>query len=323
MVGLLGSPHRLAFFAGVLMLGLSAGWWALVIIARTQGWVGPWHVAPGAAHAMLMTYGFMPMFFTGFLFTAGPKWLRVAPPAAHDLLPGVAARVGGWLVFLVGVHLHPWLAVAGAATATLALADLARRFARLLRASTTPDRLHPRLMAAAWFAGVAWLALGTFGLAGHHEVLVRASMGVALWAFIAPMFVTAVHRLLPFFGAAAWPALDARWPMWLLWTLCTAVLGRAGITAAETSGEALSRALWGLFGLFEGAVAVLLFALALRWARIQRVTIRLIAMFYTGLVWFGIAFALGAAAHVLRAVRGDAAPLGLAPLHALAMGFFG
>ena len=54
-----------------------------------------------------MTFGFIPLFFSGFLFTAGPKWLGVAPPEAPQLLLApLLLQAGGWLLWLAGAHLH-------------------------------------------------------------------------------------------------------------------------------------------------------------------------------------------------------------------------
>ncbi|MDH4134687.1 MAG: NnrS family protein, partial [Gammaproteobacteria bacterium] len=83
---LLASPHRLGFFAAALMLALSALWWAALLFASALGRAPPWAVPPPAAHALLMSLGFMPLFMAGFLFTAGPKWLGQAEVKAQRLL---------------------------------------------------------------------------------------------------------------------------------------------------------------------------------------------------------------------------------------------
>jgi uncharacterized protein involved in response to NO len=75
------APHRLAFLLATLVLVASALWWALVQLDRSGlGPALPWALSPSLVHATLMTFGFMPLFFAGFLFTAGPRWLGVAGP---------------------------------------------------------------------------------------------------------------------------------------------------------------------------------------------------------------------------------------------------
>jgi uncharacterized protein involved in response to NO len=73
---LLAAPHRLGFFAAALVLAASALWWLAVLTLRLVPAAAlPWAISPALAHSTLMAFGFMPLFFSGFLFTAGPKWL--------------------------------------------------------------------------------------------------------------------------------------------------------------------------------------------------------------------------------------------------------
>ena len=101
---LLDAPHRLAFFAGALVLAAASLWWLGVVLARSAGLALPWQVPPGTAHALLMGYGFMPLFFAGFLFTAGPKWLMQPPVAAAALRAPLVASLAGWALFRLMSH---------------------------------------------------------------------------------------------------------------------------------------------------------------------------------------------------------------------------
>jgi len=58
--------HRLAFWSGSVMLAVSALWWGAALVARHAGLAVPWAVSPGVAHALLMTFGFLPLFIAGF-----------------------------------------------------------------------------------------------------------------------------------------------------------------------------------------------------------------------------------------------------------------
>jgi uncharacterized protein involved in response to NO len=69
--------------------------------------------------------------------------------------------------------------------------------------------------------------------------------------------------------------------------------------------------------------AVLMIWLALRWGRMQNLKIRLLAMLHGGFSWLGIAFALNALSHMLMALTNGELSLGLAPLHAMTMGYLG
>lgn len=70
---LLRAPHRLTFFMGAVMLAATALWWGCQLLAQAMNW--PWRpvVPVGVIHALLMSVSYMPLFFCGFLFTAGPK----------------------------------------------------------------------------------------------------------------------------------------------------------------------------------------------------------------------------------------------------------
>ena len=63
--------------------------------------------------------------------------------------------------------------------------------------------------------------------------------------------------------------------------------------------------------------------LAVRWAVVQNLKIRLLAMLYGGFTWLGLALALAAVSHAMMAITGSARSLGLAPLHAMTMGYLG
>src|SRR5690606_38650150 len=98
---LLLAPHRLGFALAVLLLCASALWWAAVLLDRATGALGlPLAVSPSLGHAAVMTWGFLPLFFAGFLFTAGPKWLGVAAPSARSLFAPLVLQAAGWLVWL-------------------------------------------------------------------------------------------------------------------------------------------------------------------------------------------------------------------------------
>jgi uncharacterized protein involved in response to NO len=56
---------------------------------------------------------------------------------------------------------------------------------------------------------------------------------------------------------------------------------------------------------------------------VQSLRIRLLAMLHGGFLWLGIALALAALSHALMALTEGEMSLGLAPLHALTMGYLG
>ncbi|MGY4829087.1 NnrS family protein [Sphaerotilaceae bacterium SBD11-9] len=312
---LLAAPHRLCFFAGALMFALSGVWWAAALLAR--GFT--WQVPPGMAHGWLMGGGFMPMFFAGFLFTAGPRWLQHPPVSALSLRVPVALHLVGWGLFMAGCHLSALAAAAGMALAATGYGLVSWRFGRMLHASRATDTLHARLLLAACAMGSGLLLMAAAGLATGRPQVAQAALHASLWAANALAFVSAVHRMLPFFGDAA---PDAWVPEGTLRLLVAAVLVQALIAAAELLGGPLPIGLVGLQALGEAALAGLLLQLAWRSRRRPSPSLRLLAMLHLGFTWLGLAFALGAVSHAMRC-WGDAAGLGLAPVHALSAGFMG
>jgi uncharacterized protein involved in response to NO len=318
---LLAAPHRLGFFAGALMFAASGLWWAVVQVGGVAGLAPAWAVPPGVAHGLWMGHGFMPLFFAGFLFTAGPKWLALPPVAARAILWPVLVMVAGWLLFMAGLHASARLASLGVVLAAVGWGGLTLRFARLVVQSPASDKVHATVVLAGCCVGWMVLAAAAIGLGSGAWAHVRAATQFGLWGGVALVFVAVVHRMVPFFSASALPALDAWRPMWLLWVLAGGVVAQAPLAALELFGAAWPASVRAVQAGGELVLASLLLWLAVRWGLVQSLRIRLLAMLHLGFVWLGLAFLLQAASHTLQAA--GAPGLGAAPLHALTAGFLG
>ncbi len=319
---LLAAPHRLGFFAAALMLMATALWWTSVLLARALGQTTAWAVSPPAAHALLMSLGFMPLFIIGFLFTAGPKWLGQPEVPARSLLAPVLAMLVGWCVTLPGMHLHAALAGAGMALVALGWSRLCWRFAAMLRASRAPDRTHARVVALACTVGAATMWVAAAALVSEQDALLRAATQVAIWCFIGTVFAAVSHRMLPFFTGSALPLLDAWRPMGLLWLIVTALWFEAPFAAAQLWWPLPVALRWTQVAL-ELPAALLLLWLALRSSLVHGRKTRLLVMLHGGFLWLGMSFALAALSHALQALTDGEQSLGLAPMHALTMGYLG
>jgi uncharacterized protein involved in response to NO len=120
---LLDVPHRLRFFwAGVSWAAAAAGWAAL-LVAATLGMPWPWQPSAASAHGLWFSLGAMPLFIAGFMFTAGPRWLRRPPISARPLRPPMGLFIAGWGVAVAGFHRAPTLAAAGLALSSPRLAS--------------------------------------------------------------------------------------------------------------------------------------------------------------------------------------------------------
>jgi uncharacterized protein involved in response to NO len=320
---LLSAPHRLGFVAAAFMMAATALWWAAMLAARALGAAVPWAVAPPLAHGAAMALAFMPLFIIGFLFTAGPRWLGLPDVSARSLVKPVLAYAAGWCIALVGFHVSALAAAAGVALAASAWATVVWRFMRMLRASPAPDRLHATGVAAAGGVGLFAMGVLAFALARQQVDLARAATQLALWGFLAPVFATVSHRMIPFFTASALPSLEAWRPNSLLAVMLVALGACALGQVAEALWWPLPAAAHAALLAVHAPAAGLMLWLALRWGLVQSLRVRLLAMLHGGFVWLGIAFALGALSHALVLWRGETASLGLAPLHALTLGYLG
>lgn len=322
-IWLLAAPHRLAFFMAALMLAMSSLWWAIVLVTRALGGAVIWAVPAPAAHALLMSMAFMPLFFAGFLFTAGPKWLILPEVSARRLLPGLTLMSGGWVIALIGFHMHTRVAATGVALASTGWTILSVQFFTMLRQSKAPDRVHASVVAVACGVGLVTLWMASVSLAVNSGAMLRMATQVGLWGFIAIVFSVVSHRMIPFFGSSAIALLDAWRPLWLLWVMVAILWLEAALGTAELWWWPLPTSMRWAQAALEIPSAILLLWLAVRWGLVQSLKIRLLAMLHGGFVWLGISFALNAVSHTLMALTNGENSLGLAPLHAMTMGYLG
>ena len=221
---LLTAPHRLGFAAGALIMAVSALWWTLALIARAASLNVSWAVPPAIAHSVLMGFGFMPLFFVGFLFTAGPKWLGQPAVNSAGLVRPITLIVAGWLLFVPAVHFHSWAAAACVVLVAGGWSVITIRFVRLVRSSRAPDRLHATVVMLACVLGSVALSGVVIGLAVAQFTLIRICVMAGLWGFVAVVYVAVAHRMIPFFTATMVPRLSAWHPLWLLAAFVSALL---------------------------------------------------------------------------------------------------
>lgn len=311
-------PHRPFFVLGLLMLSLSGLWWCLALLARRQGWPLPWAVSPGLAHGLLVGLGAMPQFITGFVFTAAPRWLRVAGPAPQALRPPWLLAVLGWALVLPGLHVSAPLAGLGLLLVMLAWATSWWWAGRMLAASDVPDRLHLRGVHTAWLIGLCSLALAGAGLMAGHEDWTRKALQGVLWWSLLPIFLIAVHRMVPMFAEpAVWLRAAGRLPAPERVLLATGLAGCTwGGVWQVLEPAALPGWAWILRAALEGFMACLLLVQAWHWRRMARLP--LMAMMLCGGLWLALGAGMSALSSGLQAQGRPG--LGLAPLHAVLAG---
>jgi uncharacterized protein involved in response to NO len=309
---LFAAPHRPMFLAGAVQTVLAFVPWLWELLARTGLVNGPaWPWPPGWVHGLWAAYGIFPFFVFGFLLTAMPRWQGLPDT------PGEAARrpwqllAGGWLIFDAGLLItHPALRITGLA---LVLAGwlLALRLLHPVAFKPGAGRLHP---ATAWLA----LAAGALGLAAWlgfamtgEARLARIGIAIGLWWLLAPLFMVVSHRMIPFFSASALPKYEPVRPDWSLYVLVAASVVHGMLAIFD-----LGTWTWPT----DLAAASTAFWLSWQWQFRRSFAVRLLAMLHIGFLWLGIAWLLAGVQGALHVAGIDT--LGLAPLHAMAVGFF-
>ncbi len=320
---LLLAPHRLAFFLAMVVLVTSGAWWALVQFGRVSTVVAlPYAAPPTLVHGAVMTFGFIPLFFSGFLFTAGPKWLGVRPLRAQQLLAPLLLQATGWLWWLFSAHLQVLPALGGLAMALAGQVWITGLFWRLIRISHAQDRLHARAIGVACIVGCLSLAGLLLSLVLEQPAVALACILTGLWGFVLVVFVSVAHRMIPFFTSSAIPFMAAWHPFWVLWLmLAVAVMEVACVWLAPDGPlQGLVAPVWLLArGILELAAGAVLLWLAWVWGLAQSLKNRLLAMLHIGFVWLGLALLLGGVSQLLGWAQ-SAPVLALGSLHALTMG---
>jgi uncharacterized protein involved in response to NO len=179
-----------------------------------------------------------------------------------------------------------------------------------------------------WAIGIGCALLFAAGLAIRHMQVVAAALWLMVFAFITPIYATVAHRVLPFFTSNAVTRVVPWKPNWALGLLLAAVFAFGGLQLTARLGLLPGAVTaWWTLALLAPAAALLGW-LAVRWGLLQSLagpSLRLLAMLHLGFVWAVIALALAAVDAALLVADGGqpALRLGLAPLHALTMGFLG
>lgn len=294
------------FFGGVWALMLSLLWWTAVLLPLPA--ILP---APRWIHGWLMVFGAIPFFVFGFLFTAMPRWLGMPAFAPRFYRTMACALMAGYVIALVGAVIAQPIALAGMVISVLTLLLCLLALAHLYWRSRNYSNIHAGWAVAAIAAGVLGALVATIaGLSGATGLLYAAPR-FAAWAFLAPIVFTVAHRMLPFFANAVLkPHYHMFRPRWaptvvipLLWL--HAVLLLTDLAAWVVIPD----------------VPLLLITSGLLWRWQPWKTYRepLLWSLFVAFTWLPIALALSVW-QSFAVVALDGSTLGLAPLHALAIG---
>ena len=304
---LTAAAHRITFLPGAILTVATILWWLLDMENRRAGGPGlaPAGLPGPVLHAWLMLYGLFPFFIFGFLFTAMPSWLngtKIARPAY--IATGLLMAAGVALIFVapaLGLALH--LAGWGVGLAALL---------RPLTQSPPQDKRHSWIGWSALTLGWCGNAVFLAWLLGDFPDLLAWSNAIGVWGLLVPVFLAVCHRMVPWFTSRIVSNYVLIRPYGPLWVMLAACLAHAVLAASGHSA---------LTWLADLPLAGIAFWFITRWGIARSFGIRLLAMLHIAFVWAGVSFLLFAVASLALFLDLIWSP-GLAPLHALGIGFF-
>lgn len=309
------APHRLMFLTGTVQALAAMVFWSVDVGAHYAGlWPAPaWpllNLVPASLlHALLISCGVFPPFIFGFILTAGPRWQGAGELSQRDFVPAFLMLAAGWFLVWAALLL-PFLLVVGLALVLGGWTAVGLTLTRLARFHAV-EREHIVYVAVAAWLGAAGLGAFLAFAAGGGLLWARFGVGLVVWGFLLPVFLTVAHRMLPFFTSSAVRGYVVHRPTWALRTLLGASVMHGALSALEQPG-------W----LWLADLPAMLAAGRLSWLWWSRKAMdnRMLAVLHVAFAWVAIAFAMFAT----QSLAWFAAPglMGQAPLHALTLGFF-
>ncbi|MGB5591560.1 MAG: NnrS family protein [Gammaproteobacteria bacterium] len=300
------APHRLFFIGGLSMMIISMVVW---MAARASLLAAP---LSGLDHAFLISHGVLAFFVFGFLITVFPRWLDQPAIKRSWYLSAFLGMAGGVLGLLIGLGmappLVPWaLGLAGAGWLVGWLA-LARVFW-----DAQKTVVHTLVVLPALLLGLGALLAYAFWRAGGEWTWVYVGVTASLWLFLAPVFLSVSHRMIPFFTHAALGGnYEMARPTVLLWLLVAGCWAHFGLGALHCFEW-----LW----LADLPLAAIAGYLWLRWQPGRSHGNALLRALFVAFAWFPIATLIAAAQSLWYLIDGNFL-FGRAPVHALTIGFF-
>jgi uncharacterized protein involved in response to NO len=306
------APHRVMFAAGAVQSLLTIMLWSVDLGARYAGFYAPpaWPLPPVWLHSLLMIYGLFSFFVFGFLMTALPKWVGASALSPRQYLPSFLLLVAGWSAFYAALIVPVPIAfsllpiAAGWAWGVWTLVQVART-------GSNTAKHHAWAVLAALGAGVPGILVFAIGIGLGEAAWVRAAIEIGVWCSVMPVFLIVSHRMLPFFSSTVIPRYTIYRSMPVLWILLACF-------AAHALGSILD--LRSFFWPVDALAAGLAFFLSWKWQVHRSFQVPLLAMHHVATVWLGVGLAMYALQGALT-VAGIAWG-GLAPLHALTIGYF-
>lgn len=305
------------FLAGALQGVLTLLWWVADLAGRygVAGTTSAWSIAPIWAHAFLMIYGFFSFFILGFLFTTFPSWMNGEKIQSRHFTASSLLMAGGIVLFYLGLAAGKLIVAAGVAMLLAGFSIAVYALLRVLFRVKNQDRRHAIAASVALVCGWLGIAAYLLWLLTEDASLLDFSRSAGIWFFLLPIVMTVSHRMIPFFSSRVLDNYVLIRPYWILWLMLVCSAGHGILQLWEMAFPYL----W-MFDLPLAASAVYL---SFTWGLLRSFRVHLLAVLHIAFAWLGLSMLLyGTQSLVFLLSGGKLLIFGLAPLHALAIGYF-
>ncbi len=308
------APHRSLFLVGALQGVLTLFWWVFDLVGRyaIAGSATTWSIAPTWAHAFLMIYGFFPFFIFGFLFTTYPNWMNGDKVKSREYMTTCLLMAIGVTLFYAGLCIDKTIVTVGVAMMLAGWSVAVVVLFRILISATGQDKRHAMVTSMALFMG--WLGVAAYGLwlMTENPAALNFSRHAGIWFFLLPIVLTVSHRMIPFFSSRVLDNYVLIRPYWMLWLMLACIGAHGCLQSLEMPAY-----LW----IVDFPLAGCAFYLSYRWGFLRSFRVSLLAVLHVSFAWLGVAMTLYAVQSLVVMLSGSLL-LALAPLHALAIGYF-
>jgi uncharacterized protein involved in response to NO len=309
----LAAPHRLFFLIGAIQLVVSVLLWLVVLADRFIPAVLVLSLAVDdtSIHIFLMLYGLFTFFVFGFLTTVFPRWLATEALGR----PAYAAIAGlmttGLTGYYLGLFIGRDLAFAGSALFAAGWALGLWMLGRVWWRSRRPDKRFALFPLACVTAGCAGAVVHALWLWTSQPGLRHAATVIGVWLYLVPLIVAVSHRMIPFFSASVLKDYKVVRPNWTLPATLLCVVAHCLLALIDRSS-------WTLWA--DLPLAGLAGWHSVRWGLLRSLRVPLLGMLHISFAWLFVAMSLYTAQCLLQ-WTGAGFDLGLAPMHALGIGF--
>lgn len=308
------APHRMMMLGGALQGVLTLLWWLFDLLGRYGGlYPAPvWGIAPAWAHAFLMLYGFFPFFIFGFLMTTYPNWMNGEKIPPRFYIPSFLLMAGGIVLFYLGLLVGKPLLLGGTMLLLAGWGIALHALIRVLRIARYDDKRHPIVTTIALIMG--WLGILSYlvWLASDNASALDFARHVGIWWFMLPILLAVCHKMIPFFSSRVLENYVMVRPYWALYVMLAASALHGALELAQ-----LPQYLW----LADLPLLISALYFSYTWGLRKSFQIKLLAVLHVGFAWLSIAMLLYSVQSLGLFLTGKAL-FGLAPLHALTIGFF-